>query len=274
MQSSIPMPPLIWGFAMHPDPVVSGTFAEALFLPDMPPPPGLTGRDAKPPTRRFAVYRNNVTVSLVDALAAIFPTVQNLVGKDFFRAMARLYVADHPPTSPLLFTYGESFPAFIEGFPPAAELPFLADVARVERLWLDAFHAADAPPLDPAALAHIPAEVLPDIRFQVHPATRFTRLGHAAGTICTKDRKGSSLEALDPMSPETVLITRPGFDVAIEILSESGAAFVEKLISGGTLGEACLVVSEEQANIPDFIGLALTSGAFTAIHTNPKSRKS
>lgn len=259
------MPALPQVFAMRLDPVASGAFAEALLMPDMPPPTGLTGRDGSSPVRRFAVYRNNVTVSLVDAMASIFPTVHNLVGEDFFRAMARLYVTAHPPTSPLLFTYGEDFPAFLENFPPAADLPFLADVARVERLWLDAFHAADAAPFDPSALSRVPTEDLGAVCFHPHPATRIARLSHAAGTITRNDRAGVSLEGINPMAPETVLVTRPAFDVKIEILPKAGAGFFEALLAGETLGEACLAASEENADIPTLISLTLTSGAFTTI---------
>lgn len=258
---------------MRPDPVSSGAFAEALVEPDLPLPAGLTGRGNPAPSRRFAVYRNNVTVSLVDAMASIFPTVQNLVGEDFFRAMARLYVAHHPPTSPLLFTYGETFPSFLESFPPAADLAFLADVARVERLWLDAYHAADADSLDPMALGQIAPEDLAGIGFVAHPAARLVRLRYAAGTICRRDREGTSLEGFDPTSPEAVLITRPALDVTIEPLPAGGAAFFEALLSGHSLGDACLAASEEDAEIPALIGLAVTSGAFAGLKTHHESKK-
>lgn len=256
---------------MRPDPVASGAFAQALFAPDMPPPDGLSGRDQSSPARRFSVYRNNVTVSLVDALASIFPTVQNLVGEDFFRAMARLYVTTHPPTSPLLFTYGESFPAFLENFPPAADLPFLADVARVERLWLDAYHAADATPLDPAVLAQVAAERLADIRLRPHPATRIASLRHAGGTITRHDRAGLSLETVDPMAPEAVLITRPDCAPLIAMLPTGGAPFFETLMAGHTLGDACRAIGHEDPDIAALLGLALSTGAFTAIDANQES---
>jgi len=260
------MPSVTWGSVMHPDSVQSGAFARALFAPDLPLPEDLTGREQTRPQRRFAVYRNNVTVSLVDALASIFPTVQNLVGEDFFRAMARLYVTANPPTLPLIFTYGESFPAFLESFPPAADLPFLADVARVERLWLDAYHAADAAPLDPAALAQIPAEELAGIRFRPHPAMRIARLRHAGGTIARRDRAAISLDGVDPMAPEAVLITRPDCDVAVELLPSGGATFFEALIAGQTLGEAfAAAASGEDTDIAGLLGLALSGGAFSAI---------
>jgi hypothetical protein len=259
---------------MHPDTIKSGAFARALFAPEQGLPDGLTSRDGHTPTRRFAVYRNNVTVSLVDALASIFPTVQNLVGEDFFRAMARLYVAAHPPTSPLLFKYGESFPAFLESFPPAADLPFLADVARVERLWLDAFHAADAPPIDPTALAQVPAENLAGIRFRAHPAVHIARLKHAAGTITRNDRAGTSLEGVNPMTPEAVLITRPLFDVAIVVLPPGGAPFLETLLAGGTLEEACNATEPDHADIPSLISLTFSTGTFSAIDAYHESRTS
>jgi hypothetical protein len=261
-----------WDVAMRPDPVQSGAFAKALFTPDLPAPDGLAGRDQVRPERRFAVYRNNVTVSLIDAMASIFPTVQNLVGEDFFRAMARLYVTAHPPTSPLLFTYGETFPAFLENFPPAADLPFLADVARVERLWLDAYHAGDAQPLDPTALAQVPAEELAGIRFRPHPATRLARLTYAGGTITRRDRAGTSLEGLDPTAREAVLITRPNCDVAIELLPSGGATFLEALIAGQTLGEAfAAAAGDEDTDIAGLLGFALSSGAFSAIDIHYES---
>jgi Putative DNA-binding domain len=40
--------------------------------------------------KQYNVYRNNVTVSLIDALAAIYPAVQRITGVEFFRAMGAL----------------------------------------------------------------------------------------------------------------------------------------------------------------------------------------
>ena len=70
-------------------------FAQNLLAPM---PPSLS--------KRFAVYRNNVFVSLVEALQARFPAVQNAVGTEFFVAIARDYAGSHGPTSPLMMQYG------------------------------------------------------------------------------------------------------------------------------------------------------------------------
>jgi Putative DNA-binding domain len=258
---------------MHPDPVGNGTFAAALQNRDLPPPDGLTRPSGGPATRRFAVYRNNVTVSLVDALAAIYPTLQNLVGEEFFRGMAHAYVRDNLPTSPLMFTYGAGFPAFIESFAPAAHLPFLADVARVERAWLDAFHAADCAPLDPQALAALGERALPTTPFALHPATRLLALFHAAGSIVGRDRSGLPLNGLNPYQPESVLITRPAFDVSVTVLPSGGHAFLSTLIAAKTFAEACDAADEAapDVDIAALLTLMIATGALAGLDTQGTS---
>src|SRR5512146_2798388 len=122
-------------------------FADALLSTASPTPDGIRGARRGRAERRFAVYRNTVAASQIEALAARFPVVKRLVGEEFFRAMAHEFVAQHPPRSPLLFQYGESFADFIDDFAPAAPLPYLADMARLEYLRGRAYHAADAEPL-------------------------------------------------------------------------------------------------------------------------------
>ncbi|WP_141701617.1 DNA-binding domain-containing protein, partial [Methyloceanibacter marginalis] len=86
------------------------------------------GRRGKSPSRRFAVYRNNVYASLIDVLGSRFPVSARLVGEEFFRAMARIYVAQTPPASPVLLHYGAEFADFVGTFPPASAVPYLACV--------------------------------------------------------------------------------------------------------------------------------------------------
>jgi len=95
-------------------------FAEALRDPSKPLPMGLVSQNSHGLEQRFAVYRNNVAIGLIEALEARFPVVRRLVGEEFFTAMARVFVQAHPPRSPLLMIYGDSFPQFIAGFGPAA----------------------------------------------------------------------------------------------------------------------------------------------------------
>lgn len=108
-------------------PLDHGQFARALLDAEAAPPDALITWNGSDPSQRFAIYRNNVTVALVDALCCRFPVTQTLLGSKFFRAMARLYIQAHPPVSRLLHEYGDDLPAFVEFFPPARSVPYVPD---------------------------------------------------------------------------------------------------------------------------------------------------
>ena len=118
--------------AMRPATATRHRFAAALLDAALPSPPGLGAWNGSDAGARFAVYRNNVVHSLVNVLTDSFPVVHQLVGDEFFGAMARRYLADHPPASPLMHRYGAGLPAWIADFEPAAALPYLSDMARLE----------------------------------------------------------------------------------------------------------------------------------------------
>jgi hypothetical protein len=242
-------------------------FVSALVEPDRPTPAVVAGPNRKAAVKRYNVYRNNVTVSLIDALAAVYPAVQRITGVEFFRAMARFHVRATPPTSPLLFEYGRDFPAFIEAYEHAQAMPWLADTARIERAWLDAYHAADAEPLSSDTLAAIPPAWLTDAIFTAHPATRIVRSRFAAVTIFAANRSDGAADRIDAATPEDGLITRPDADVVVQHLPEGGAVFLQNLMAGRSLGEAAAVTLESSPpfDIAANIAGMFQAGAFTSV---------
>jgi hypothetical protein len=211
-------------------------FAAALLDPDLPPPEGLIGPDGEPSAQRFTVYRNNVVVGLIDALADAFPAVRRIVGEEFFRTMARIHAVREPPASPILLDYGANFPEFIAKFPPAAELPYLADVARIERAWRDAYYAAEAEPIGPAAFAGLDFDELPDLRLRLHPSLRLVRSQHPALTIWDMNVREDVHWPLNLRAGgEDALIVRPAAEVEARSLPEGGFEFVEALFRGETV---------------------------------------
>jgi len=216
----------------------AAAFSSALLTPDLETPSVVIGPKGKSRAKRYNVYRNNVTVSLTNALAAVFPAVQRLTGVEFFRAMARFYVREAPPRSPLLFEYGHGFAEFIERYEHASQMPWLADVARIERGWLDAYHAADADSLSVCDLADAPSERLADLILSPHPATRIIRSRFAAVTIFAAHRTENSFGKINAAEPEDALITRPKSEVAVRRLPPGGAEFLLALLAGRPLGAA------------------------------------
>jgi hypothetical protein len=239
-------------------------FRDAVLDPRQPAPAMLRSATGGPPDRRFAVYRNNVTVRLVAALAEIFPATRRIVGAEAFDAAARAFVRAAPPRSPLLFRYGAGFPDFLGGFAPFESLPYLPDVARLERAWLDAWHAADAVALDGAALSTVPAEHLAGLRFVAHPAAGLLPSRYAQVAIFEANRSDADAGRIDAARAQTALVTRPALDVMVTALGVGDAAFIGALMKGGTLAEAAEAGAISQAGfeLPGALGLALSSGAF------------
>ena len=240
-------------------------FAAALLDARSPQPAGITTARGDADAARFAVYRNNVHVGLTGALAQRFPVTERLVGEAFFRGMARVYVQDHKPASPLMFEYGDDFPDFVGGFAPARRLVYLADVARIEVGWSRAYHAADAEALSVAALAAIAPERLAETRLARHPAAAIVTSVHPAGSIWAAHQT-DPLGTVVAGQQETVLIARPDATVNVHVLPEADAAFAAALLAGATLGEAA---ENALAGQPKFdFGAALvglvTLGAFAA----------
>jgi hypothetical protein len=248
-------------------PSFAAAFARGLTDPTCATPIDVVGPRGKAAIKRYNVYRNNVTVTLIDALAATFPAVQRITGVEFFRAMARSHVRAAPPTSPLLFEYGRDFPACIERYEPAHDLPWLADTARIERAWLDAYHAVDMPPLSPNVLASVPSDRLADLVFAGHPAARVVRSAYPAVAIFVMNRVEGSVTPLRSSAAEDALITRPDMEVVVRLLPPGGAAFLKSLMDGETLGAAAAAALAETPSfdLPVNIAGMIEAGVFTAI---------
>lgn len=244
-----------------------GQFADALINPDAPLPEGIVDPKGNPAPKRFSVYQNNVIVSLTEALAATFPAVAALVGEAFFKEMARLFARSMPPTSPLLTEYGRDFPDFIAEFAPAAGLPFLRDVGRLDRAWLDAYHETDAAPLDPASLAGIEEAALVGARFNAHPALRIVASDYPVAAIWQAGKSGEGAAGVDPQLHQSALVTRPDIDVHVVALTPAEGLFFVALMNNASLGEAAekSVESDDAFDLPKALGLLISSGAFTDI---------
>jgi hypothetical protein len=146
-------------------------------------------------------------------------------------------------------------------------MPWLANTARIERAWLDAYHAADAEPLPPAALATIPQEKLATLIFIPHPATRIVRSRFFAVAIVARNRGNDPVDRIDASTPEDALITRPDLEVMLRRLPPGGATFIESLMSGRSLGEAAAFAFEISSSFDIAANIAgiIEAGAFTKI---------
>lgn len=235
-------------------------FAKAVLDPALPVPTGLTDPLGRPAPLRFGIYRNNVTVGLVTALEQAFPVLRQLVGAAFFAAMAREHLRAHPPRGPVLMQYGADFPAFLEGFAPVAHLPYLPDVARLELLLRESYHAADAAPLPLADLTALPAAQWMRQRLHLAPMLRHLASRWPVGSIWLAHQAGGP----PPQAgPQEIVILRPGFDPLPHPAPPGSGQVIAALQGGATLAAA--LDTAPSCDPGRLLTLLLTGGAITGV---------
>ena len=175
----------------------------------------------------FDVYRNTVMSACIDALADNHPTVLQLVGDEWFREAAAVFVRAQPPRDGGLGSYGKGFADFLAGFEPAEALVYLPGVARLDRLWMQSHLADDAPLLEASALAALQPEVLAESVLVPHPAARWATFeAMPCYTIWRRHREDAALGDELPWQGESALLTRPAGAVEWHALDAAGAAFL------------------------------------------------
>jgi hypothetical protein len=217
---------------------------------------------------RLAIYRNTVQTSLADVLAAAFPVVCRIVGEAFFGGLSRGYVAAHPPRRPQLSAYGADLPAFIAADARLEALPYLADTARLEWARGEAYFAADAAPLEPAALTRIPEDRLAGIRLSLHPAVRLIRSRYPIVRIWRVNQPDvTEVPPVDMTVAENVLISRPHARVILRGIGPGDAAFTAAIEAGATFGDAVYQAQDEEPGfaLQDALRDHLVNGSFASV---------
>ena len=241
-------------------------FARALLAPDPAALPGLAPAIAALARQPgFAVYRNTVMKGCIDALQANFPAVARLVGEEWFRAAAATFVREQLPAQAALMDYGEAFVDFLARFEPAAELPYLPGVARLDRFWSESHIAPDESTLAPATLAGLAPDALAATVLHPHAAARWTRSAdQPIYTIWHANREAQDDEREIEWRGEGALLTRPRDVVRWAQLDAAGCAFLDACAAGRSIAEAAAAAHEaqEEADLARLMQTLLEAGAF------------
>lgn len=228
---------------------------------------------------RLGIYRNNYRISLRGALADVYPVVATLVGEGFFAFAADRYLPRFPSRCGNLHDFGSEFAPFLATLPQAAQLQYLPDVARLEWAWHRAFHAADAPVLDLAALAQIPAEQHGALRFVPAaslslidtrwPVTRIWEAHqHNEGPASTIDLENIDLGNIDLESGgEWIAVHRVGDAVQVTRVPRTDYAMLQAFVAAAPLETACEAVMavDARADIGAVLARVCASGALARI---------
>jgi hypothetical protein len=250
---------------------VQAAFAQGLLSGDAAAVlPYLAEGGAIAPANRLNIYRNTYRGTLVSALRITYPAVDRLVGETFFEGAAHAFIAAHVPEAANLNAYGGEFPDFLAGFAPAAALPYLPAVARLEWTISASANAPDVPALEAAALSSVPEADQGRIRFRPHPSTRLVELAHDADLIrkAVVEKNEAELAGLAPDPRLFWLIAhRQGIDVVFRRLTEVEARFTAAILEGKPF-EDCLSEEGIEAQIA-LLGEHLATGRFAGYSLAP-----
>ena len=210
--------------------------------------------------RALAVHRNTAAKAAQDALAANYPVLRALGGDEAFAGWASDYVRRQPPTEPRLNAFGDGFEVFLATYDATRALPYLSEVAAVERCVTEALFAADARPLDADEAARA---LCAESRLRLHPAARFRQLASPAASIWLAHTEPGA-QALESIAwdNEAVLVTRPGFAVQVCVVDPGAIAFLNACASGASLSDAAAVAHVAGADLAGLLPALIAAGAF------------
>ncbi len=213
----------------------------------------------------FAVYRNTTPNALIETLRAGYPVTAQLVGDEAFAILAVDFARRRPPAHPVLLDYGSGFPHFLSAQPwIAEELPYLPDVAEIERLRAEAHVAADGAVLTLSDLARLGTETWPSLRLPLHPAARFAWLRTPALSIWDAHQHDHQGEIAPEWRAEGALIARPLDAVTTAAIDAPAHRFLAGLRLGETVGRAANAVASlyPDADLAGLFSILTQQGAF------------
>lgn len=198
----------------------------------------------------FEVYRNTVIKAAIDALQANFPTVTQLVGEEWFRAAATIYARQLPPTDPQLIFYGAEFPDFLDNFEHTTTMPYLGNVARLDRLWICVHSAGDEPAAGITAFANLTGETLANMFLKPNAAARWIWFtDHPAYTLWQRNRERLEIPQNLPWQGEGALLTRKAGQVMWQQLGVGGCTFLDGCAANLSLGHAAELALDQEPEL-------------------------
>lgn len=240
------------------------SFARAMFNPGHNAIEACIATGGMAAADRLAIYRNNLRHNYVEALRAVFPVIERLVGEQFFRHAALAYVPAYRSRQGNLHAYGEHLGEFLAGFGPAAGLSYLADVARLEWHVHEAFHAAEVACFDSSRLGTVLPEYYPALRFILHPACRLIASPFPIERIWAANQDGADGAVDLAAGACQVLVRRPCEDIVVESVGAAEYAMLKAFQAGLGLDLALSAARAQDAgfDLAGFVARRAEDGTF------------
>jgi hypothetical protein len=198
------------------------------------------GSERLSPVEQLNVYREQFWLRHMGALEEDFPSLVHLLGEEAWNDLGAAYLAAHPPDSFTLRDLGKKLSEFVHRVAPYSRDVFLYDLARVEWAFVEAFDAADAPPLDVSTIGAAGEDEWARATVVFHPAMQRLALSYPADEYraAVRSKAVPGPERPSP-SPRYLVVYRGPENLQYIDIEPLAFALLEKLSRGDALGAAC-----------------------------------
>jgi Putative DNA-binding domain len=187
------------------------------------------------------IYRNNTLANRSANLTNTYPTILELVGEEFFSAMACIFVEKNESHSGNLHQDGELFPSFLATFPHVSDLPYLSDVAKLDWAIHLAHYSIDSNSIGIETLASYTPEQFGQLSLVLHPAIAIVKSEHWPIYQILMMHHGENPANLNA-GGEQVWVWRDHW----QLLSSNDTLFLESLLNGKNIESAMLTAADHQ----------------------------
>jgi hypothetical protein len=210
--------------------------------------PALNALLAKRPdgaARGMEAYQANAGASAERALATAFPTVQALMGEESFAALARAHWQACPPERGDLALFGDQLPDFIAASEQLADVPYLADSARLDWRLAESERAADAE-VDLSTLGLLSEAEPTRLRLALMPGTAVLDSAYPVVSLWQAHQPGAEAEAardkvraaLQSGQGEHAVVSRARWRAQAFAIDAATARWMHRLLRGDVLSSA------------------------------------
>lgn len=217
---------------------------------------------------RMAVYSGGYTARIHESLMETYGAVKHVMGEASFLRVAENYAEARSSAGYNLSDAGKDLESFFEKTDWKKNLPFLPDLARLERLVAESFHAFAGKNFDPSILAGFDEDQWNQLRLQFQPFVKI--VGSQWPILDIWNARKTPLKEMNiPLigRPQNVLIYRRDLEVYCKPMEKLEYEMLSFLLQGKTLGEACehlSVLTDEELPIQEWFSFWSSNGLLSA----------
>ncbi|MDF1655857.1 MAG: DNA-binding domain-containing protein [Coxiellaceae bacterium] len=204
--------------------------------------------------QRFEIYTGSITEGIATSLRETYQITEKIVGDEFFTGMAYSYIKQTPSNQSDIASYGASFADFVEQFPPAQQLPYLADICRLCWAYDRLLPQLPDDNFDIQSFSALPEAQQAQVKFQLKANALLLSSPYPLLKIRDLCQCESNEETVDLHSGGVnLLLWRADEQVVIDELSADEFTLAQALQSAGTLEQLTALPTLKDINFAEII---------------------